>query len=251
MQCPSLDDLSPDHLAECDRCRRLLALHEKQRAKLREAEAGLAIPEGFQQRLKLRLDRVQEGSEAGHMRSSGTAGRFFRGLGLAACLALALLPWMQQGRDPGRRLMGELAQHHGQCWSHSSDNSARVSQVARWVAAHPAAEVPSPLVASAGFTEKERRICPFADLGHGPHLLLHDRQGRPASLFVMPLAEVHNQAGLSAKPVAYRVGDEVVALWHGPNWAFGMVAQGTPAEILQWIQPAIGSDRPWRILAAK
>lgn len=250
MQCPSLDDLSPAHLAECDRCRRLLALHEKQKARLREAEAGLVIPEGFQQRLKMRLDRVQVTGEAGHMRSRGLAGRFFRGLGLAACLALALLPWLQQGRDPNRKIMGELAQHHSECWA-LPDNSACASQVAAWIDGHPNSRIPYPLLASSGTSEKERRICPFADLGHGPHLLLHDAKGRQASLFVMPMAEVKKPAELPGKPIAYRVGDEVVALWHGPNWAFGLVAQGSPAEVLQWIQPALGSDQPWRILAAK
>jgi len=184
------------------------------------------------------------------MRSSGVAGRLFRGLGLAACLALALLPWLQQGHDSSRMLMSELAQHHGECWAQPR-SSACASQVAAWVAAHPNPEISFPLVGSAGLTEQERRICPFANLGHGPHVLLHDNKGRPASLFVMPMAEVKNSGVLPEKPVAYRAGNEVVALWHGPRWAFGLVAQGSPNEVLQWIQPAFGSDQPWRILAVK
>ena len=86
-------------------------------------------------------------------------------------------------------------------------------------------------------------------MGKGPHLLLTDAKGRQASLFVLPLQEAGGQVPQS--PIAYRVGNQTVALWHGPHWAFALVSPASEGETLQWIRPALGSDRPWRWLARR
>ncbi|MBS2038788.1 hypothetical protein JST97_27655 [bacterium] len=248
MQCPSLDDLTPVHLNECERCRKLLALQEGLRAKLRQSEGEVPIPQGFQERLKARLDRVERAPERGRLASSGWIGRAFRSFGLAACLALALLPWLTRNQSSSFRLSEALAEHHSACWA-LPKNSRCASDWEAWSQAHQNPEVPVPLSASAGLQEQERRICPFGDVGKGPHLLLHDPKGRQASLFVLPLAE--SQDRLPKRPVAYRIGTDTVALWHGPHWGFALVSPASENETLEWIQPALGSDQPWLYLAAR
>lgn len=248
MQCPPLDDITPAHLSECERCRRQLALQEGMRGKLRQSEGELAIPEGFQARLKARLDRAQQLPERGRLAARGWAGRLFSGLGLAACLALAFLPFVTRRQSGSFKLSEALAQHHSECWA-LPENSQCATDVASWGAAHQNPEVPVPLLDSAGLKEKEMRICPFADVGKGPHMLLNDPKGRQASLFVLPLNE--SQGKVPQQPVAYQVGKDTVVLWHGPNWAFGLVSPASQSETLEWIKPALGSDQPWIVLAVR
>lgn len=246
MQCPSPDDLTSAHLDQCERCRRVLAVQEGLRLKLRQSEQEWAIPQGFQARLKAHLDRVEQAPEPGRLRARGWAGRFFRGLGLAACLALASLPLLLRHHGGGFKLSEALAEHHAACWA-LPGNAQCVTDVANWSEAHHHPEVPIPLLASSGLQEKERRICPFGEIGKGPHLLLRDPKGRQASLFVLPLAE--SQGQLPQRPVAYRIGTQTVALWHGPHWSFALVSPAPEQETLEWIQPALGSDQPWHVLA--
>jgi hypothetical protein len=243
MQCPSLDEITPAHLSECERCRRQLALQGAMRGKLRQAEGEWAIPKGFHSRLKARLDSVQQPSPGWRW-----AGRIFSAVGLAACLALALLPWLTRNQSGSFKLSEALAQHHSECWA-LPENSQCLTDVASWGTAHHNPELPVPLLDSSGLKEKERRICPFADVGKGPHMLLKDPKGRQASLFVLPLDE--SQGRVPQQPVAYQVGSDTVVLWHGAHWAFGLVSPASQSETLQWIKPALGSDQPWQILAAR
>lgn len=245
MQCPSLDEVTPAHLAECERCRQRLALQERLRAKVRAAEEEVNLPAGFQARLKARLDRAQAAPEKGRMASSGWAGRLFRSLGVAACLILACLPLLLRNQGHGFQLSQALAEHHVACWALPTSPHC-AADVARWNESHQGPQVRVPL--KNGFSEKERRICPFGDVGLGPHLLLHDPKGRQASLFILPLQEARGQVPKS--PEAYQLGSQTVAMWHSPNWAFALVAEGPKSEVMQWVEPALGSDQPWRILAA-
>ena len=216
------------------------------RAKLRSSEEEVGLPAGFHERLKIRLDRVQATPEKGRLGARSWAGRVFRGLGMAACLLLACLPLLLRNQGQGFQLSQALAEHHAACWA-LPPNSQCATDVAHWNDAHPGHDVRVPLVD--GFEEKERRICPFADVGLGPHVLMHDPKGRQASLFILPLNEARGQ--VPQELVSYAVGSQTVAMWHSPNWAFALVAQGPPKEVQQWVQPALGSDQPWRILAKR
>lgn len=246
MQCPSLDDVTPAHLAECERCRRRLALQERLREKVRVAEAEVTLPPGFQARLKARMDRVQTAPEKGRWASRGWAGSLFRSLGLAACLLLACLPLLLRTQGHGIQLGQALAAHHAACWALPTNSQCAID-VAHWNESHQAAQVRVPL--KDGFVEKDRRICPFGEVGQGPHLLMHDPKGRQASLFILPLKEAGGQVPASLE--AYQVGSQTVAMWHSPNWAFALVAVGPKSEVVQWVQPALGSDQPWRALAER
>ncbi|MBN9416414.1 hypothetical protein ABS71_16845 [bacterium SCN 62-11] len=220
-----------------------MALQEGLRAKLQAAEAT-ELPEGFRARLVARLDRVQAEVEPGRLAARGWTGRIFRGLGLVACLLLACLPLMFRGQ--ASQLSEALAEHHAACWALPT-NSRCVTDVEHWVETHPAAQMRVPL--AQGFVEKERRICPFGDVATGPHLLLLDPKGRQASLFILPLSESKGRVPKDLQ--AQAVGSQTVAMWHSRNWAFALVAQGSKDEVVQWVQPALGSDQPWRILAAR
>jgi hypothetical protein len=246
MQCPAPDEVTPAHLSECERCRRAFAFQQGLCAKLRAAEEELPVPPGFQARLLARLDRVQAAPEPGRLAARGWAGRLFRGLGVAACLMLACLPLLLRGQGQGDLLSKALAEHHAACWSLPS-NARCVTDVEHWVETHKGPQVRVPLVQ--GFSEKERRICPFGEVGVGPHLLLVDPKGRQASLFILPLKEAGGRIPKELR--SYVVGAQTVATWHSPNWAFALVAEGPENEVLQWIQPALGSDQPWRILASR
>lgn len=212
---------------------------------MRSAESTVAVPPGFQERLRSRLDRVQAAPERNRMAAMGWGGRLFRSLGVAACLLLACLPLLLRNQGHGRVLSQALAEHHVACWG-LPPNSRCVSDVAQWNEVHKAPQVRVPL--KEGFVEKERRICPFGEVGVGPHLLLRDPKGRQASLFILPRKEAGEQVPESLE--AYEVGPQTVALWHSPNWAFALVASGSRREVTQWVQPALGSNHPWRILAA-
>lgn len=221
-------------------------MQEGMRAKVLEAEQEVKLPAGFHDRLKVRLDCVQAGPEKGRLASLGWAGRLFRGLGMAACLLLACLPLLLRNQGHGFQLSQALAEHHAACWALPT-NSHCATDVAHWNDTHQGPQVRVPL--DDGFKEQERRICPFGDVGVGPHLLLHDPKGRQASLFILPLQEA--QGSVPEAVEAHQLGSQTVAMWHSRNWAFALVAQGPKIEVTQWIQPALGSDQPWRILAAQ
>ncbi len=216
------------------------------RARLRSSEQEVELPAGFQERLKLRLDRVQATPEKGRLGARSWSGRLFRGLGMAACLLLACLPLLLRNQGQGLQLSHALAEHHAACWA-LPPSSQCATDVAHWNETHQDAQVRVPLVD--GFMEKERRICPFGEVAWGPHVLLHDPKGRQASLFILPLKEAKGQVPQQLQ--SYAVGSQTVAMWHSPNWAFALVAQGAPNEVQQWVQPALGCDQPWRILVAR
>lgn len=244
MQCPSLDEVTPAHLSECERCRRALALQEGLCAKLVSSEGEAAVPPGFRARLVARLDRVQAEPEPGRLAARGWAGRLFRGLGMVACLLLACLPLVLRGQ--GSRLGEALAEHHAACWGLPTNSKCAID-VEHWTQAHRGPQVRVPL--AQGFVQKERRICPFGDVAAGPHVLMFDPKGRQASLFILPLSEARGRVPRDLQ--AQTVGSQTVAMWHSPNWAFALVAEGPKSEVMRWVEPALGSDQPWLILAAR
>ncbi|MBX3165819.1 MAG: hypothetical protein KF760_00350 [Candidatus Eremiobacteraeota bacterium] len=221
-----------------------MAWREGLREKVRSAESEVTLPAGFQARLKARLERVETAAERGRWAATSWAGRLFRGLGLAACLLLACLPLLLRSQGHGFQLSQALAEHHAACWALPA-NSQCATDVAHWNEKHNGPQVRVPL--KDGFVEKERRICPFGEVGLGPHLLLHDPKGRQASLFILPIEEADGKVPQSLE--AYQMGSQTVAIWHSPKWAFALVAAGAKDEVTQWIQPALGSEQPWRILA--
>ena len=135
MQCPALDELTPAHLSECERCRRAFAVQQGLSALLCAAEEEVAVPPGFQARLSAHLDRVQVAPERGRLAARGWAGRLFRGVGVAACLVLACLPLILRGQGQGVLLSRALAEHHAACWALPS-NARCLADVKQWGESH-------------------------------------------------------------------------------------------------------------------